>query len=110
MRHAIWGLIVGVGFTAMLTGWPADAESVGVNTGTPQGGLITYVQKFESRPTSVIIIDPEQRTMAVYYVGLEKGHIELKSVRNFTWDLGMTEHNSNKPLPLEIRNGLQRQQ
>ena len=110
MRHAVWGLIAGVGLTAVLTGWPADAEQFETNTRLPQGGLITYVQENDTRSTSVIIIDPATRTMAVYHVGQMNGMIELKSVRNFTWDLGMTEHNSNKPLPLEIRNGLERQQ
>jgi len=110
MRHAILGLIAGVGLTAVLTGWPADAEQFGMNAGLPQGGLITYIQKSEKLPTSVFIIDPQRQTMAVYHVGQANGKIELKSVRNFSWDLSMIDHNSNKPLPLEIRNGLERQQ
>lgn len=109
MRHVFWGVLAGVVLTALLTGWPADAEQFGRGPGMPHGGLITYVQSHETRPTEVIVIDPESRAMGVYHIGRDKGEIQLKSVRQFAWDLGMTDYNSSSPLPEEIRKGLERQ-
>ncbi len=66
----------------------------------------------DARPTdsrsSVTVIDPRQRVMAVYHVDRATGEITPKSVRNFTWDLQMIEFNSGNPLPQDIRSGLQR--
>jgi len=46
--------------------------------------------------------------MAVYRIGREKGEIDLTGVRNITWDLRMLGYNTQKPLPEEIRAGLER--
>jgi hypothetical protein len=48
--------------------------------------------------------------VAVYHLNRETGEIQLKSVRNIAWDLGMEYFNSGSPLPEEIRRGLERQQ
>jgi len=68
--------------------------------------LITHVLSTDGQSTTITIIDPRQRVMAVYYVDRATGEITPKSVRNFTWDLQMVEFNSGKPLPQDIRNGL----
>ncbi len=52
------------------------------------------------------VVDPRQRTMAVYRVHGGDGQIELCSVRNIHWDLQMLYHNCQKPLPQEIRSAL----
>jgi len=48
------------------------------------------------------VIDPGTRRIAVYHVNRESGEIQLKSVRNIAWDLGMEYFNSGSPLPDEI--------
>ena len=109
MRYAIWGALAGIVLTATLTTWPADAQPPAYRNSSPQGGLITYVQTHEMRPTELIVIDPNLRSVGVYHVGREKGEIQLKSVRQFSWDLQMTDYNTSTPLPEEIRKGLERQ-
>ncbi len=130
MRQLFWSKtfwsmgfwVVLVGATAMLMGWPAGADpahgvprlsaaglpSGGLPSGHAQRGLISYVQTSENQPTSVILIDPMQQVMSVYHIIRESGEIQLKSVRKFTWDLGMPDYNTSSPLPEEIHKGLQR--
>jgi hypothetical protein len=49
------------------------------------------------------VVDPRQRTVAVYHIDLGSGKITLRSARNIHWDLQMTEFNSDNPSPREIR-------
>lgn len=130
-----WIMLAGA--AAMLAGWSAGADPARGVPGQPyrsqpyrgqpyrgqaknsaQGdllsghaerGLISYVQTSETRPTSVILIDPAGQVMSVYHIVRETGEIQLKSVRKFAWDLGLTDYNTSDPLPEEIRKGLQRQ-
>ena len=105
-----WGVLVGA--AAMLMGWPAGADPAhgvpGLPSGLAQRGLISYVQTSETKPTSVILIDPAQQVMSVYHIGRDNGEIQFKSVRKFAWDLGLTDYNTSNPLPEEIRSGLER--
>ncbi len=124
MRQLFWSKIfwsmgfwvVLVGAAALFTGWPAGADPAhgvpgfgGLSSGHAQQGLISYVHTSETNPTVVLLIDPAQQVMSVYHIDRDSGEIQLKSVRKFAWDLGLTDYNTDKPLPEEIRNGLQRQ-
>ena len=62
-----------------------------------------------SGPAQVTLIDVKTRVMCVYHVDRATGQIELKSVRNFHWDLLMEEFNGVRPLPREIRALLEQQ-
>jgi hypothetical protein len=54
-----------------------------------------------------MVIDAKLRVMGVYQIDGTSGEIALKSVRNFSWDLQMTEFNAASPLPREIRSLLE---
>jgi hypothetical protein len=108
MRHAMLGLLAGIGLTAAMAGWPAGAEPVNGFRGTG-GDLITHVVRNETGSLTVIVIAAQTRVMAVYHVQDGSGEIQLKSVRPFTWDLQLDGHNATKPLPEEIRKMLQSQ-
>lgn len=104
-------------FLALLAavGWSADAQTVAPSatyaSGTGRNDLITYCLPGEGeKPSALTIIDPISRHIAVYHVSRDSGEIQLKSVRNIAWDLGMEYFNSGNPLPEEIRKGLQRTQ
>lgn len=108
MRHAIMGLLAGIGLTAALAGWPAGAEPVDGYRGKG-GDLITHAVRSETGPLTVIVIDAQARTMAVYHVQDGSGEIQLKSVRTITWDLQLSGYNDTTPLPKDIRKMLQSQ-
>ena len=85
---------------------PAPPVETSARAGS--GDLIAYVTATEGQPNVVTVIDPRQRVLAVYHVDRASGEIGFMSARNITWDLQMIEHNSGKPLPQDIRNGLRR--
>jgi hypothetical protein len=98
---------LGLGFlvAAALCRLPASAQSgyAAGALGKPAGDLVTHFQQTEGRPTTLTVIDPQSRAMAVYHLNPQTGAIELRSVRNFRWDLEMDSLNSSDPLPAEIR-------
>ncbi len=86
---------------------PAHSPTIDLPTHASSSELFTQVSATDAGPLTVTVIDPRQRVMAVYHVDRASGEITPKSVRNITWDLQMIEFNSGKPLPQDIRNGLQ---
>lgn len=73
------------------------------------GDLMAFSSEAGSGPAQVTLIDVKSRVMCVYHVDRANGQIELKSVRNFHWDLLMEEFNGVRPLPREIRALLEQQ-
>jgi len=67
------------------------------------GDLMAFSSETTSGPSQVILIDSKTRAMCVYHVDRETGAVELKSVRNFHWDLLIEEFNGVSPLPRAIR-------
>ncbi len=67
------------------------------------GDLMAFSSETTTGPSQVTLIDVKTRAMCVYHVDRSTGQIELKSVRNFHWDLLMEEFNGVRPLPREIR-------
>jgi hypothetical protein len=53
------------------------------------------------------VVEPKQQVMSVYRIDALTGKIALKSVRNLHWDLQMTSHNNEAPLPQEIQSMLE---
>jgi hypothetical protein len=72
------------------------------------GNLITHVTAIEGQPLVVTVIDTNKQVMATYQIDRQTGEITLKGVRNITWDLQMINFNTAKPLPQEVRSGLQK--
>jgi hypothetical protein len=114
MSKSFWSIALVAASAALALGWTADAQQpvpgASYASTAGQGDLITYFLPAEGKPTTLTIIDPTQRRVAVYHVGRETGEIQLKSVRNIAWDLGMEYFNNGDPLPEEIRKGMERQQ
>jgi hypothetical protein len=67
------------------------------------GELVTMASAVSEDRQMLVVIDPRERVLGVYHVNLLTGEVELKSVRNVTWDLQMLEFNGVSPLPREIR-------
>lgn len=65
--------------------------------------LVTHVIAQENRPHTLLVVDSQNRSLAVYHVDLTTGKLALKSVRNVNWDLQMRDYNTEDPLPQDIR-------
>ena len=115
MRVAVVGLVVAAILVTVFAGSPrapfvfaqqAPPSAPTVPSGLPMaaaGDLIAFSFDAGNGTQQVTVIDAKERTMSVYHIATGKGEIELKSVRNFRWDLLMEEFNGVRPLPREIR-------
>ncbi len=118
MRVAAFGLVVLAGLAAVLLGVSSmdlalaqpplrkqvpPAIPVRTAAAASAGDLIAFSSTVENGPTQVTVIDAKARVMTVYAIDRTSGEIELKSVRNVSWDLRMEEFNGVRPLPREIR-------
>ncbi len=83
------------------TGAGSPVESAG-------GELITFTSTVAENRQQLTIIDPKSRVMAVYHIDPSSGVATLKSVRNFQWDLLLSEFNATNPLPREIRSMIEK--
>lgn len=70
--------------------------------------LTTHFAIQAGKPHQLVIVDTQNRAVAVYNIDPDTGEIELASVRSIAWDLRMEEFNSIKQLPpKDIRAALQ---
>jgi hypothetical protein len=67
------------------------------------GDLMAFSLETPNGPSQITLIDVKTRTMCVYHINRETGGIELRSVRQFRWDMLIEEFNAERPLPREIR-------
>jgi hypothetical protein len=114
MSKSFWSIGLAIAIAALAMCWTAVAQqpapSASYGAGNPGGELITYFLPVEGQPSTLTVIDPAARRMAVYHINRESGEIELKSARNIAWDLQMDYHNNAGILPEEIRKGMERTQ
>ena len=68
-----------------------------------EASLIVMSAPLADGGQQLTVVDPVQRVMCIYHIGAKNGEISLKSVRNITWDLRMTQFNGVNPQPEEIR-------
>ena len=111
MRHSFVGALLGASLViGALAGRsssePPHVPPVDLSARAACGELFTQVTATEGQPLTVTVVDPRQRVMAIYHVDRNSGEITLKGARNITWDLQMTDYNTGKPRPQDIRNGL----
>lgn len=108
MRNVLLGVVLGAALVlgASLyeeTRRPLHAQTATSARGPSGGELIVVVTSEGDQHRQLAVVDAALRTMAIYHVERQHGGVELKSVRNFTWDLQMPHYNGAHPLPDEIR-------
>lgn len=110
MKATVIGALSGAVLVLVVTGvWP---EMTRVQATTPNGAngeLISWSTPMADQRQQVTVIDVRQRTMGVYEIDAATGKIGLKSVRNLSWDMQMTEFNCANPSPSEIRSLMSKQ-
>ncbi len=107
MKNAVLGVLLGAGLVATVVGGQGPVRDAFGRPAVGEFGsgedLIALATDLDNRRGQLTLIDPHMRVMGVYHVDRESGRIELKSIRNFRWDLQMMEFNGVSPLPGEIR-------
>jgi hypothetical protein len=113
VRRSLIGVLFGA-FCCVL----AAAERGNAQVGQPghetqsssatAGNLITHITATDGQPLTVTVIDVRNQALATYQIDRQTGEITLKGVRNISWDLQMINFNTAKPLPQEVRSGLQK--
>ena len=108
MKAAVLGGLIGAGLclvclgTGLING-PVHAQRIPDMDSRFTSDLIALSQNLAENRQQVTLIDPQQRVMGVYHIDATTGDVALKCVRNFHWDLQMSEFNGASPLPREIR-------
>jgi hypothetical protein len=100
-------VLVGILTSACLAWVAARADAAppvasGPNQGKSEPALIVMSSPL-AEGQQLTVIDPATRVVCIYHVSAKTGEISLKSIRNITWDLRMTQFNGVNPLPEEIR-------
>ena len=106
MKAAAIGALLGAGLVIAMTAGASGVHATPLVPGTGTD-LITLSAALGEHRQQLTVIDPKLRVMGVYHIDATTGEISLKSVRNFSWDLQMTEFNAATPLPREIRSLLE---
>lgn len=109
MKAAVVGALMVLSAVVLISA--SGPVAVGVTTSTPGSGstgeLITLTTSLGEHRQQLTVIDPRARVVGIYHIDNTTGEIALKSVRNFHWDLQMSEFNAASPLPREIRSLLE---
>jgi len=108
MKATLIGAIGGALIVALAGSFLRESPVYAQRPGAPDTSaeLITLTAPLDSAHQQLTVIDPRMQVISVYHMDLPSGAITLKSVRNIRWDLQIVEFNGTKPLPSEIRAGL----
>lgn len=77
--------------------------STATETAQSVDGMHVLSSMLPSGIQQIVVLDPAEKSMAVYHVEPLHGKIQLKSVRRVFWDLRMEQFNGQSPLPSELR-------
>ncbi|HEX4132075.1 MAG TPA: hypothetical protein VHZ24_18740 [Pirellulales bacterium] len=104
MKNAIFGGVIGAVLAALVVSVPAMPRADAMQAAAAgSSDLVVVPLSSADHRQQVLLIDSRQRVLGVYQVDAASGEVALKSVRNFHWDLQLSEFNSAAPLPREIR-------
>ncbi|MCP4193205.1 MAG: hypothetical protein GY768_21550 [Planctomycetaceae bacterium] len=110
MRGKMLGLFGGVLVTGIVLGTMADHRDVhaqparGSDSRMQSADGVTAIQGTTVNGQQLIVlIDDQKQTMGSYFVDEKSGQISLRCIRNFGWDLQMSEFNGAEPSPEQIQ-------
>ena len=79
-------------------------------SGAPSGNMPQSAERLEvvssmlpSGIQQIVVVDSQNRSMAIYHIDPSQGKLALRSVRNLSWDLSMEQFNGQAPLPSDLR-------
>ena len=110
MHRMVIGGLIGAGLVILATSAFTTPETVFAHHGSaPEASkdVIALTTQLADGREQLTLIDTRQRVVGVYHIDQATGEMALRSVRNISWDLQMTQFNVVSPLPQEIRSLLQ---
>jgi hypothetical protein len=76
--------------------------------GTEQSGpLWTLATPLDDGRQMLLVVDQQNRTMAIYHVDPANGTLTLKSTRDVRWDLMVEDFNCQEPRPSALKKMLE---
>jgi hypothetical protein len=75
--------------------------------GGPTGPLWTMTTPLDDGRQLLLVVDQEQRAVAVYHLDPASGTITLKSTRDIRWDLLVGDFNAQDPKPAALQKMLE---
>lgn len=76
-------------------------------TGNPGGPLWAMSTPLEDGRQLLLVLDQEQRAVAVYHLDPATGTLTLKSARDIRWDLLVGDFNAQEPKPTALQKMLE---
>ena len=71
------------------------------------GQFWTMVTPLDDGRQMLLLIDHQNRTLAIYHVDPGSGTLSLKSTRDITWDLMVEDFNAQEPRPSALKKMLE---
>jgi len=79
----------------------------GAGSGDQSGPLWTLATPLDDGRQMLLVVDQQNRTMAIYHVDPATGTLTLKSTRDVRWDLMVEDFNCQEPRPAALKKMLE---
>ena len=79
----------------------------GGGAGDQSGPLWTLATPLDDGRQMLLVVDQQNRTMAIYHVDPGSGTLTLKSTRDVRWDLMVEDFNCQEPRPSALKKMLE---
>lgn len=84
-----------------------QGRAVPAAAGGPSGPLWTMSAPLDDGRQLLLVLDQEQRAVAVYHLDPASGTLTLKSTRDIRWDLLVGDFNAQDPKPAVLQKMLE---
>jgi len=85
----------------------AGRSPPGAGSGDQSGPLWTLATPLDDGRQMLLVVDQQNRTMAIYHVDPASGTLTLKSTRDVRWDLMVEDFNCQEPRPSALKKMLE---
>jgi hypothetical protein len=105
------GCLCGVFVVAVLGSRSVAAQRAGrslpAGPNDQSGSLWTLATPLDDGRQMLLVVDQQNRSMAIYHVEPASGTLTLKSTRDIRWDLMVEDFNGQEPRPAALKKMLE---
>jgi hypothetical protein len=103
------GILVAPLFAAAVAAAQRAPRGPAATSGGHPGALWASTAPLDDGRQMLLVVDQEQRALAIYHVDPATGTVALKSSRDISWDLLVGDFNAQEPKPASLRRMLEMQ-